>query len=166
MLTVSGCGFDLGELVSEKVSEELGEEVDLTLGAGPSCLPEWVNFPDMDSANQGMKVSGGQMCVSSWFIDEESGFDANQSLPEIADESDLAALAGLLPLMLGELPGPVRDAVTGSAEYGEVADKLREFDVVFRAYGEGNRAVLLLVADGEEMADHQLVIGAFCDADC
>lgn len=167
VVCLSGCGIDLGEVVSDKISEEVGEEVDITLGAGPTCLPGWVNFPEMDSANQGMRVPGGQVCVSSWFIDEADGFDANQSLPEVADEGDLAALGdALLPLLLSQVPGAARDALTGSAEYGEMVDALNDLDITFRAYGEGQRLILLLVADGEDVADHQLVIGAFCEGTC
>lgn len=166
LLCLTGCGLDIGQAVSDRIKDELGEDVDISLGAGPSCLPEWVNFPDDDAANQGMKVPGGEVCVSSFFVNE-GDFDANQSLPELADESDLKQLADmLLPLVLSQIPGGLGSVLTGSDEYGELADALSAADVIFRAYGEGQRVILLLVADGADVADYQLVIGAFCEGDC
>lgn len=169
LLCLTGCSFDLGQIVTDKIAEEVGEGIVVSLGAGPTCMPEWVNFPDTDSANQGMKVPEGELCVSSWFLDESDGFDANQSLPEMLDDYDLEELAvSIIPLLFSQLPGPVREAVADSNSIDDVNEALKVFDevLVFKAYGEGQRVLLLLVADGGTVADYQLVIGAFYEGNC
>lgn len=87
----------------------------------------------------------------------------------MADESHFAQLAEvLLPLFLTQVPPQVRDRLLQSDGVDEWRDNLDEMDdvLVFRVYGEGERVILLLVADGGDVDDYQLVLGAFCQGSC
>lgn len=169
---LSGCSFDIGEAIQEPVGnflEEQGIDADITLGAGPSCLPAWVTHPDEDAANQGWRSPEGEVCVSSW-PEISASVDIGQQLPAALDDADIVMIVQMLiPLMTGEIPGGLGGILTGQVEgsLDELGEKLAELDLEFTVYGDNDR--LLLVLSGGEDPDPgmmSLTMGVFCAATC
>lgn len=165
-LALTGCGFDVGGFVERQIQEIAGDDFDVTVGVGPTCLPAWVTYPvGEDSANQGMAMPDGEVCVSSWFVPRST--DTAQQLPALTNDSELAALAGsLYPLLAGQLPPGLGGILLGGGDLDELQQQLAAENVGFVAYGDGGRVLLVLTADGLDDDEMQLVIGAFCEGSC
>ena len=165
-LTLTACSFDIGGIVSDKISEVTGGELDVELGSGPSCLPDWVNYPEgEDSANQGWSSADAEVCVSSWMVPRST--DIAQSLPFAGDESDIGAFVDmLLPLLASQLPGGIGGILLSEANLDQLTDKLDAEGVTFTAYALNEFVLLVLTADGTSDDEMQVVMGVFCQGSC
>lgn len=166
VLTLTGCSFDIGGFVGDKISEYSGGELDVSLGTGQTCLPDWVTYPEgEDSANQGWSSSDAEVCVSSWFVPRST--DIAQSLPYAADGDELAEIFGmLLPLLSNQLPGGIGSILLSGGSLDELTKKLEADNVDFTAYGTEGFILLVLTADGSSDDEMQVVMGVYCQGSC
>ena len=171
-LMVSGCSFDIGGIVQDKVGgflEEAGIDADISFSNGPSCLPAWVTHPDEDAANQGWRSPEGEVCVSSW-PEISADVDIDQQLPAALDDADIAMIVqALIPMMTGQIPGGVSGILLGEAEgyMDDLGEQLEKLGIEFTAYGDHDR-LLLVISGGEDPPPGMmsLSMGVFCTVTC
>lgn len=164
---LSGCSFevDVGNVL-EGIAEQAGEDLDVNLGVGESCLPSWVNHPEESAGNQGFATPDHTVCVSAW-PDISRATDVTQQLPTLGTGTEIAAAANqLLVLMAPELPPAAAGLLRDGVRLDELREQLELEDISFTAYGDEARLLLVLTAIDQDQDGMQVVMGAFCEGTC